>query len=43
MDLLIFCFGHSSESDPDKAFDRNAIFSAFCSKCCSFYETFKCV
>jgi len=32
---------HHYESDPDIVFDKDAIFSAFCSKCCfSIYKTY---
>ncbi len=32
--LLRLCFDNITEYDPDVVFDKNAIFSAFCSKCC---------
>ncbi len=35
--LLHLCFD-LTEYDPDVVFYKNAIFSAFCSKCCFFYE-----
>ncbi len=37
-DLLHFCFDHRTEYDPDVVIDENAIFSAFCSKCCFFFN-----
>ncbi len=38
--LLHLCCDNITEYDPDVVFDKNAIFSAFCSKCCFFYETY---
>ncbi len=32
--LLHLCFDNSTEYDPGVVFDKNEIFSAFCSKCC---------
>ncbi len=34
--LLHLCFDYCTEYDPDVVFDKNEIFSAFCSKCCFF-------
>ncbi len=38
--LLHLCFDNITEYYPDVVFDKNAIFSAFCSKCCFFNETY---
>ncbi len=35
--LLHLCFDNITEYDPDVVFDKNAIFSAFCLKCCFFF------
>ncbi len=35
------CFDNITEYDPDVVFDKNAIFSAFCSKCCGFFYFYK--
>ncbi len=39
--LLRLCFDNITEYDSDVVFDKNAIFLAFCSKCCFFSETMK--
>ncbi len=36
-DRLHLCFDRSSESDPDVVFNKNTIFSVFCSKCLFIY------
>ncbi len=36
--LLHLCFDHRTEYDADVVFDKNVIFSAFCSKCCFFVK-----
>ncbi len=38
LDLLHICFDHCTEYDSDLVFDKNAIFSAFCSKCFFFFN-----
>ncbi len=38
--LLHPCFDYITEYDPDVAFDKNTIVSAFCSKSCFFNETY---
>ncbi len=35
---LCLCFDHCNEHDPDVVFDKNAIFSALCSKCRFFMK-----
>ncbi len=35
--LLHLCFDNITEYDQDVVFDKNAIFSVFCSKCCFFF------
>ncbi len=36
-DRLWSCFDYNSKSDPGDIFDKNVIFSAFCSKCRFFF------
>ncbi len=36
--LQHLCFDNITEYDPDVVFDKNVIFTAFCSKCCFFMK-----